>query len=268
MVDPYLREVFIGKLREQISLVVDNVSFDDLVFFFSPQSPHTPIIHLRLEKYLEGDEKKSTLIHDQSAFLLGLGRAYVGNSSFTIYNRHGTNEELKRYLDRNPNLILRKSILEDTIKCLSKKHLNDFDLLLFILMELIKRAGGKLKGVRKVIENFAGLKGLIDGYKYEFHQENLCYDPQWNRNFLYPKKVFNKLLVLDACKMFMMEITSSRSSEGIYSPSWQFSPHEISILSTKLGKIVDVRPVNTVIRKFYPKETTRFLKDAVKKTLA
>lgn len=256
MVDQKFRKILLYEIELYLSDRLESFSSDDVIFFFSGLKPHIPKIHVLFDEYVRGGVKKSVLIHDQSPFLVGLGRAYIGNSSLIIYARGRTYDELKDFLKREPHFYMKYRIVQKVMQQLDKQNLSDYDLLLFALMEISNDAEESFKGVGKAMRVYKRLKRSSLDPTYEFSDGDVCYDPYRKHNFDYPQNIFNDLLLFDVCKMFRMEITNV-FHKGIFRSSWEFTPCRLRIYSKKQQREVLTRPVRILVRDFYPKEIVR-----------
>jgi len=259
MIDQKLRRILLKEITSYLSNCLKNFSPNDTIFYFSAQKSHIPIVHVHFDKYVQKNLKKSVLIHDESPFLVGLGRAYLENSSFMIYARGRTYEELKVFLDNDPYFFLKKSIFSRVMQQLDTKNLNEYDLLLWSLMELTNGARNSFKGFGNVMRIYKHLKRSTLDSEYEFSEGDLCYDPFLDDNFYYPINVFNDLLLFDVCKMFRMEITTV-PYRHYRVPSWEFSPVQLILYSKKLEREISTHPARGLVRDFYPEKVVEGLK--------
>lgn len=180
-----------------------------ILFNFTVEKPRVPIIHYHLDKYTVGTFKQSALVHDHSPFLLGLGRAYLENSSMTIYSESGLKNELKRVFDSDPDFYRHTDFLQDIIRKVTPTSLNLHDYVLFIVTTLALMMKDRIiKGYNQITDEFKRVMwGLQPGYDYSAYEK--CYDHETNENFDCPSRLFNALILLDVCKLINIELMTS-----------------------------------------------------------
>ena len=208
--DPKLRLAFQSAIVKYI-LRKHNIDVRNKILFnFSVESPKVPILHYYLEKYTIGTVDQSTLVHDNSPFLLGLGRAYIENSSMTIYTDQDLKSDLKKVFDSNPDFYKDTVFLERIIRKITSTSLNTHDYLLFLIANLVKaRKDRVIKGYRQITDGFKRLFGKQQpGYDYPIYEK--CYDHEKNRAFDCPSRLFDALVLFDVCKFIKIELTTFR----------------------------------------------------------
>jgi len=180
-----------------------------MLFSFSVGKPRVPIIHYYMDKYMIGTVKKSVLVHDNSPFLLSLGRAYLENSSMTIYTTADLQSELKEVFRRYPDFYREIKFLQDIIGNITIDSLKMHDYLLFILKTLAhKMEGGVIKRYSQITDEYKRIKRNVQpGYDYSTYEK--CYDHEKNKSFDCPDKLFNALILFDVCKFINIELMTS-----------------------------------------------------------
>ena len=222
--DPVLRSAFQGEIENYI-LEKHGINVrEKLLFNFTVGKPRVPIMHYYMDRYTIGTVKQSALFHDHSPFLLGLGRAYIGNSSMTIYTESELKSGLKKVFDTDPDFYKETSFLEGIVRKVTPNSLHIHDYLLFILFILGHRSKDRtIKGYKQVTNEFKRIRrGLQPEYDYSTYEK--CYDHETNSTFDCPSRVFNALILFDVCKFINIELVTYLSKkaagEQFFKPSY------------------------------------------------
>ncbi|MDH5595709.1 MAG: HD domain-containing protein, partial [Candidatus Bathyarchaeota archaeon] len=203
-----LRSAFQGAIENYILEKYDINARNKMLFNFSVGKPRVPIIHYYMDKYMIGTVLQSALVHDNSPFLLSLGRAYIENSSMTIYIESDLKSELERVFDSDPDFYKETDFLENIIRKVTPTSLNMHDYLLFIITTLLlMRKDRVIKGYRQITDAYKRLKGSQQpGYDYAAYEK--CYNHETNSTFDCPSRLFNALILFDVCKFINIELVT------------------------------------------------------------
>jgi hypothetical protein len=221
-----LRLVFQGAIEKYITERHGIDVRNKILFNFNVENPRIPIIHYCLDRYILGAVKRSVLVHDNSPFLLGLGRAYIENSSMTIYAQPDLKIKLEKMLSEDPDFYKKDSFLKEIIAKITLDSLHTHDYLLFIITSLAKDIGDR------TIEHFSEITAeykrirRIKQTEYDYSKYDRCYDHETKESFDYPGWLFNALILFDVCKLVDIELVTSpyKEVEGkkLYTPKYNF----------------------------------------------
>jgi HD superfamily phosphohydrolase len=224
--DTKLRAAFQIAIKKYISDKFGVETANKILFDFTVENPRIPILHFYMEKYLQGAVKRSVLVHDNSPFLIGLGRAYIENSSMTIYATSELDARLKEIFSLHPDFYKDEAFLKQVIGEImpSKQSLKPHDYLLFMISSLARL------DVNRTVSHFSELcreykieRAKIEAdFDYKIYDK--CYDPEEKKSFDYPSWLFNSLIVFDVCRLVDLELTTSpyKAIEGkvIFKPTY------------------------------------------------
>ena len=209
--DSTLRSAFQDAIEKHVLKKHGIDARNKILFNFTVEKPRVPITHYYMDKYLIGTVKQSALVHDHSPFLLGLGRAYIENSSMTIYIESDLRSDLERVFDSDPDFYKHTDFLEDIIRKITPttSSLNVHDYLLFIITTLAQgRKDRTIKRYSEITDEFKRLtRSRQPGYDYSTYEK--CYDHETNATFDCPSRLFNALILFDVCKFINVELVTS-----------------------------------------------------------
>lgn len=197
-----------------------------ILFNFTVEQPRIPILPFHLDQYKIGPVKRSVLVHDNSPFLLGLGRAYIENSSMTIYAQSDLAGKLKEMFFSDPDFYRSPTFLGEIIKKINLASMNVHDYLLFMITSLSKDTEERtVKHFGEITEEYKRIKRKEQA-EYDYPKYEKCYDCETKRSFDYPDWLFNALILFDVCKLLDIELVTSPYAEDgggkLFKPSYNF----------------------------------------------
>jgi len=253
--DVNLRNIYELKVKNFISDKLGENINDKILFYYNVGKPRIPIIHYYMDSYIQGENWKSTLVHDNSPFLISLGKAYIGNTYMIMYVPEEYDEQIQNIFRIYPDFPKKMSFLNDVIDSIKYDWINYHDLLIFVFILLDRQYGySKIKNIGYIIDEYKKMKRKIDD-TYDYKIYNKCYDHEENKIFDYPKEVINGLQLLEVCNFIDIEIINRNSiiKEGkrVYKPSYEFT---IKKIIYKVGR--DFKPITQAYYK-YPQRSIR-----------
>jgi len=230
--DPKLRAAFQFAIKQYIFDKCGVDTKDNVLFDFTVEKPRIPILHFYMEKYLQGAVKRSVLVHDNSPFLVGLGRAYVQNSSMTIYATSEFENRLKVIFSKDPDFYKDERFLKQIIQQITPtaNSLKPHDYLLFMISSLSRLHADRIvRHFSTICREYKLMRRRIKP-DFDYKKYEKCYDHESKESFDYPDWLFNSLIVFDVCRLIDLELTTSPYKEIggklIYKPAYNIKVRE------------------------------------------
>ncbi len=235
--DKELNLVFKEKIINYIQINTVSDIEGKIYIIFNVGKPRIPILHNYRDNYIVGGVQLSTLVHDNSPFLVSLGKAYVENTNMSIFCTKDILDEVRVFLYTNQDFYKRRRFLNPIFHSIKKDKLKDRDFVLFSLYNLChKNKNKKIIRFSKVLNEYIRLKRKLND-EYSLSPYDYCYDHSMNKTFEYSSKVFNSLILLDVCGYLNFELLYLYKKEingkEVYTTSYEFELAEHTYINWK-----------------------------------
>lgn len=215
LIDEQLRPHYLEAIKKRLCWGIEKFSCSsldesDIHIEYVLEKPHIPIISVYRERYVEDkifsdgrteQDKMSALLHDSSAMVLGLARAYLSDVGLVIYTNENHVEKVGNHTSKTIDFFVSPILFTSVLKRLNLRKMNRLDIMLACL-HYIHRNSLEVDSMNKLFRVLRYIQRELrlspGGYKFGGKEG---YDPQGKKVFDYPQTVINDLYLFDFSKI-------------------------------------------------------------------